>query len=136
MAQAIYDIIESFTIESNEDEVASVRFDFKGDRCDFVLRDARGEHQITNGLKDWAEGSTSMTGHRLHHEYQLDDMRVVAGGRWVDANTFEMTWQFVESAFRDRVVCRFDGERMTLDRSVNVNSAATSRPQIRGTLTT
>jgi CubicO group peptidase (beta-lactamase class C family) len=122
----------TFNIESNEDEVASVRFDFGADRCEFVLRDARGEHKVTNGLKDWAEGTTSMTGNRLHHEYQLDDMRVVAGGRWLDDNTFEMTWQFVESAFRDRVLCRFEGNRMTLDRSVNVNSAATSRPQIRG----
>lgn len=124
----------TFNVESNEDEVASVRFDFKGDRCDFVLHDARGEHEITNGLQDWAEGTTSMTGNRLHHEYQLDDMRVVAGGRWLDANTFEMTWQFVESAFRDRVLCKFDGNRMTLDRSVNVNSAATRRPQIRGSM--
>jgi hypothetical protein len=126
----------TFTIESNEDEVASVRFDFTGDHCVFTMRDALGEHKIKNGLKDWAEGTTSMTGHKLHHEYQLDDMRVVAGGRWLDANTFEMTWQYVESAFRDRVLCRFDGERMTLDRSVNVNSAATSRPQLRGTFAT
>jgi CubicO group peptidase (beta-lactamase class C family) len=126
----------TFTIESNEDGVASVRFDFTNERCVYTMRDATGEHKITNGLKDWAEGTTSMTGHKLHHEYQLDDMRVVAGGRWLDANTFEMTWQFVESAFRDRVLCRFDGDRMTLDRSVNVNSAATSRPQIRGAIAT
>lgn len=54
--------------------------------------------------------------------------------RWIDDRTLEMTWQFVETAFRDRVVCRFDGERITLDRSVNVNSAATSRPTLLGTM--
>ena len=99
-----------------------------------MLRDAGGEHRVTNGLRAWLEGITSMTGHRLHHEYQLDDMRVVAGARWLDESTFEMTWQFVEAVFRDRVLCRFDGNRRTLDRSVNMNSGATSRPQIRGIL--
>jgi CubicO group peptidase (beta-lactamase class C family) len=122
----------TFAIESNEDEVKAVRFDFTADRCVFHLRDNRGEHRVVVGLRDWIEGDTSMTGNKLHHQYELDRMRVVAGGRWLDERTFEMTWQFVESAFRDRVVCRFDGENMTLDRSVNVNSAATSRPTLRG----
>ena len=36
-------------------------------------------------------------------------MRVVASGEWRDARTFVMTWTFVESAFRDMVVCRFAG---------------------------
>lgn len=123
----------TFSVDTNEDEVQSVRFDYTTDRCVFRLRDARGEHTITAGLRDWIEGDTSMTGNKLHHQYQLDSMRVVAAGRWQDAQTFEMTWQFVESAFRDRVVCHFDdGGGMTLDRSVNVNSAATSRPTLRG----
>jgi len=125
---------QTYDIEPNEDGVTSVRFDFRSDRCVFTLHDDRGEHTVRNGLKSWIEDDTTMTGHKLHHEYQPDRMRVVAGGRWLDGNTFEMTWQFVESAFRDRVVCRFDGDRMTLDRSVNVNSAATSRPTLTGTL--
>jgi hypothetical protein len=120
-----------FNIESNDDKVSTVRFDFTPDRCVFTLRDDRGEHRIANGLADWLEGQTSMTGNKLHHQY-FDAMRVVAGGRWIDSKTFEMTWQFNESAFRDRVVCRFDGDSMTLDRSVNVNSSDTSRPTLRG----
>ena len=44
-----------------------------------------------------------------------------------------MTWVFVESAFKDKVICRFDGERLTFERSVNVNSGPTERPPVRGT---
>jgi len=47
-----------------------------------------------------------------------------------------MTWIFVESAFRDTVVCRFDGDNLTLERSVNVNSGALERPPIRGRVVT
>ena len=116
----------AFTMKGNEDAVASVRFDFTGDRCVFTLHDDRGEHTVAVGLRDWIEGDTSMTGHKLHHEYRPDRMRVVAGGRWLNEHTFEMTWQFVETSFRDTVVCRFDAEQLTFDRSVNINSAATS----------
>jgi hypothetical protein len=61
-------------------------------------------------------------------------MRVVAGGVWKDANTFEMTWLFTETAFRDTVTVKFDGKKMALDRSVNVNwKDHTKRPTIGGT---
>jgi CubicO group peptidase (beta-lactamase class C family) len=122
----------TFDMEPNEEAVTQVHFDFTADRCVFRLRDDRGEHRVLVGLRDWIEGDTSMTGNKLHHQYQLDRMRVVAGGRWLDERTFEMTWQFVESAFRDTVVCRFDGDQVSFDRSVNVNSAATRLPTIRG----
>jgi hypothetical protein len=73
-----------------------------------------------------------MTGNKLHHEYQPDVMRVVAGGEWRDPDTFVMKWVFVESAFADTVVCRFEGDTLTFERSVNVNSGPTKRPPIRG----
>ncbi len=72
--------------------------------------------EITVGLTDWIESDTTMTGGKLHHQYEPDSLRVVAGGRWLDERTFEMTWQFVETAFRDKVVCRFDGDSVTIDR--------------------
>lgn len=124
----------TFTVDTNVDGVKNVRLDFTADRCVFRMSDARGQHEVANGIRDWLEGDTSITGNELHHQYQPDRMRVVAGARWLDDQTLEMTWQFVETAFRDRVVCRFDGERITLDRSVNVNSAATSRPTLLGTM--
>ena len=59
-------------------------------------------------------------------------MRVVGGAAWKDSNTLELTWPFTESAFRDTLVCRFDGNLLSFDRRVNVNSAALSRPTVRG----
>jgi hypothetical protein len=73
-----------------------------------------------------------MTGDKLHHEYDLDDMRIVAGGEWTDERTFVMSWSFVETAFRDTVVCVFEGPSLRIDRSVNVNSAETALPTLTG----
>lgn len=117
---------KTFAAQANEDGVASLRFDFTPKQCRFTLADARGEHVIAAGLGAPVEGQTTMTGNKLHHEYQPASMRVVADARWSDPDTLVMTWTFVESAFRDTVVCRFDGDAVTLDRSVNVNSGATA----------
>jgi CubicO group peptidase (beta-lactamase class C family) len=118
----------------NAEGIESLRFDFAGDRCRFALRDERGEHVVEVGLGRWIEGRTSMTGNKLHHQYQPDSMVVVAGGQWTDPDTFQMTWQFAETAFRDTVVCRYANDTVTFDRSVNVNSAALSLPTVHAAL--
>lgn len=120
-----------FTAAPNAEGITSMRFDFEGDRCRFTLTDARGEHRVDAGLGRWIEGRTSMTGNKLHHQYQPDSMLVVAGGQWTAPDTFEMTWQFAETAFRDTVICRFTADSVTFDRSVNVNSAALFLPTVR-----
>jgi CubicO group peptidase (beta-lactamase class C family) len=125
----------TYQVAKNEDDVTSVQLEFKGGHCLFSLTDDRGTHRIDVGLRDWIEGDTTMTGNKLHHQYQPDSMRVIAGARWIDDRTFEMTWLFIESVFRDTVTCRFDGDGMTLDRSVNVNSAETFRPTLHGQAT-
>jgi hypothetical protein len=43
-----------------------------------------------------------------------------------------MVWIFVETAFRDELVCRFSGDAVAIDRSVNVNSSDRARPTLRG----
>jgi hypothetical protein len=96
--------------------------------------DEGGEHSITAGFTEYLEQDTSMTGHRLHHEYRPDRMRVVAGARWLTPDRLEMTWQFVESAFRDTVLCTFTTDSVALDRSVNLNSDITRLPTLRGSL--
>ncbi len=116
----------------NQDGVHALRLDFDGDICRFHLEDAKGAHEVEVGLADWVESDTTISGAALHHGYEPQSLRVVAGGRWLDETTFEMTWQFVETAFRDRVVLRFDGDTVTLDRTVNTNSLSTARPRICG----
>jgi hypothetical protein len=55
------------------------------------------------------------------------------GGAWTSADTFVMTWQFIETAFRDTVACRLDGDELLIDRSVNINAGPLSLPTFHGT---
>jgi hypothetical protein len=99
------------------------------------MSDENGEHRITAGFSEYLEQDTSMTGNRLHHEYRPERQRVVAGARWTAPERLELTWQFVETAFRDMVVCTFKGNEVAIDRSVNVNSAETRLPTLVARLT-
>ena len=123
-----------YRVGDNPDRVKSMQFDFTDDACLLTLEDHRGVHRIKAGLGRPVEDETTMTGSKLHHEYDLDRMRVVATGAWQDDRTFVMTWVFVETAFRDTVVCLFEGPAVRFDRSVNVNSGATSLPTLIGRL--
>lgn len=121
-----------FRIDANDQSVAWVEFDFSGDACTYRMADARGEHRIVAGFSEYLEQTTGMTGGRLHHEYEPDNALVVAGAEWTAPDTLQMTWQFAESAFRDTVVCRFAGDSVRIDRSVNLNSRETRLPTLVG----
>ncbi len=122
----------TYVIEPNDDNVSKVRLVFSDGNLDFWLSDDRGDHRVIVGMSDWIESTTSMTGNKLHHQYQSNDMKVVANGRWWDEQTLEMTWQFVETAWVDHVVCRFYNDRISIDRRVNANYAPRVRPTLRG----
>jgi hypothetical protein len=121
-----------FAIRPNDQAVEWVSFDFTGDACTYRMRDADGMHTITAGFDRYLEQDTSMTGHRLHHEYRPRRQRVVAGARWLSPDRLELTWQFVETAFRDTMLCTFTGRKVRLDRSVNLNSKETRLPTLEG----
>jgi CubicO group peptidase (beta-lactamase class C family) len=123
------------TVEPNDQAVKWVSFEFKDGACTYAMRDENGEHRITAGFSEYLEQDTSMTGNRLHHEYRPERQRVVAGARWTAPERLELTWQFVETAFRDTVACTFAGNEVAIDRSVNVNSAETRLPTLVARLT-
>jgi hypothetical protein len=74
-----------------------------------------------------------MPGRDLHHGYGFDSARVLAGAEQVNETTTRLTWIFLDTAFRDTVWCRFEGERLTIARTVNVNSGALAWPELTGT---
>jgi CubicO group peptidase (beta-lactamase class C family) len=125
---------KTYRIEPNTVAVTAVRFDFDAQSCVFRLTEADSEYRVECGLHDWIETQSDVPGRELHHGYSLRSAQVVAGARWLDENTLQMTWIFAETAFRDTVVCRFERDRITIERSVNVNSSALSWPTLTGGL--
>ncbi|WP_420213041.1 serine hydrolase domain-containing protein [Burkholderia aenigmatica] len=114
----------------NDDHIEWISLEFERNRCLFSLKDHRGEHVIEVGLGKEIESVTTMTGNKLHHEYQPALLRVVAEGVWTSPERFLMNWRFIETTFCDTVVCTFDETSAHFERSVNTNSAARVRPVV------
>ncbi len=121
-----------FAVEANALGVTEAAFELAGEACLFHLTDGDGRHSIACGREAWIEGASHMPGRELHHGYRLESSPVNACARWRDADTLEMTWIFLETAFRDTVTCRFADGRVTLEREVNINSAARRHPTLVG----
>lgn len=122
----------TFKAEPNCVGVAGFRLAFRDGGYLFTLDDAQGSHTLAGSVGRWIECDATLPGRDLHHGYDLASARIVAGAQWRDDVTFEMTWIYVETAFRDTVVCRFENDRAILERSVNVNSGARAWPAITG----
>jgi hypothetical protein len=122
----------AYRVQANLLAITDLRLHLERDVCNLHLIDAAGEHAIEMGIGRWIEGETNIPGRDLHHGYDLRPCRVVAGARWLDRDTLEMSWIFAETAFRDTVTCRFVGEQIKFSRSVNVNSGPLTQPELIG----
>ena len=124
-----------YRMDANPLGVSALRLDLTSNTCTLRLTGAQGEHVIEMGRDRWLESEACVPAPELHHGYEMRHARVAAAARWTDPDTLEMTWIFVESAFRDTVICRFAGDRIRYSRRVNVNSGATAQPELTGQLT-
>ncbi|MGB3122994.1 MAG: serine hydrolase domain-containing protein [Pseudomonas sp.] len=122
-----------FLMAENDLGVQQLSFDFSADVLTFQLTDNQATHSLSVGVDHWLTGTTSMPGRALHHGYDFNHAQIVAGARWLDAKTLEMTWIYPQTAFRDRVVCVFEGNSVSFARTVNVNSAEREQAVLVGT---
>jgi CubicO group peptidase (beta-lactamase class C family) len=121
-----------FRFEPNELGFETLELDFCTGKLVLRITEGRRVHRVTMGLDAWIEGETSMSGAQFHHGYEWESARVVASAHWINPQTIKMEWIFVETSFRDTVICRIEKGRVFLDRRVNVNSGRHEFPRMLG----
>ena len=124
---------ETFFAATNQDSVFSFALDFSK-KSDGVLQlhDSKGFHQVRIGLTGWVESYTSLSGGKLHHSYELPQLRYMASGYCLSDHEFRIVLHFHETTFCDTIEISFsqDYGMAKLERSVNVNSFGTRRPTV------
>ena len=123
-----------YVIKENELQISRIRLEIEKTRCTMLITDRFGSYPIVMGINHWLEGEASVPGADLHHGYSMQSAKVVAGARWVGAETIEMHWLFAESIFHDTVVFELRDARLSMERSVNLNSSKQRWPAIEGEL--
>ena len=122
-----------YQVPDRTDGIKKILFKFSEDRVIYSVEDMRGLHTVVCGLDHWVKSVTSMTGAYLHHQYEMDRMRVSACAFWESESVLMMEWRFPEVAFCDHVRIEFDGfGAIRMNRWVNMNSEAVRRPEVKG----
>lgn len=123
-----------FAMQPNAQGIQELQLELTGSECTLRLTDAEGQHVIVAGFDRWIESANEMPGSDLHHGYHLRGSSVLARACWLDVSRLHMTWIFVETAFRDTVVCDFSGRQIVFRREVNINSRALRHDDVIGTI--
>ncbi|MBQ6450852.1 MAG: serine hydrolase [Solobacterium sp.] len=118
------------TPEENKDGVTCVEICFTEDTVTYAMTDARGRHTVTAGLDHWIDGTTTMTGAYLHHQYEQEVTLISAQAYWCAENVLMMEWRYPEMAFFDHCMLTFEEGCVKVDRWVNMNSQDRSRPTL------
>lgn len=119
-----------FQLNGSIDDIREVSMEFGEKEFRYQIRDQRGLHVVIAGMDHWIHGVTSMTGAYLHHQYEMDQVRISACAYWKDANTLMMEWRYPEMAFCDYVSISWEKQVVRINRWVNMNSQDLERPEL------
>jgi CubicO group peptidase (beta-lactamase class C family) len=126
--------LRRYAVEANASGITQIELKFEADHYVLRINYPEGEKSILVGIDRWIEGETNIPGAQLHHGYNVIPAKVIAGARWLSEERLEMTWIFAEMTFTDTVMCDFHANRISLSRSVNVNSGVLQLPVLHGEL--
>lgn len=110
---------KTFTVDPEKHGITRLAFSFDGTSAVMTARAGEAEHRIACGLGTWQHGETAFPGTppRLiagGAPPPGTPFKLAASGVWKDANTFEMTWRYIETPHHDTVTCRFDGDSVKI----------------------
>jgi CubicO group peptidase (beta-lactamase class C family) len=110
----------TFAVAENDDKIESIAFDFAADGSTLTIRDDQGEHRITCGHGTWSRGLTALGG--------PEPAPVAGSGAWTDERTYLAQICWSEAPWLQTLTCRFDGDRVSVDRQVNVSFPGRPEP--------
>ncbi len=106
---------QTYTFGKNDESLHSLSFDFQTNTLTYRLLGGgprRGSHSLRFGNGTWVDGCIYLG--------TPTPAPVVASGAWTSDDTFVLTLCYYETPFMGSLTCRFEGERIHIDRKVNV----------------
>lgn len=126
---------KTFAFETNDAKTESLTLTFRGNRCAIVLKDARGEHRATAGMEQWVKGETTVFD--INPAVNLTGVQYTDAairGVWTDENTLALQICLYKTPYIQTMTCKFDGDKLTLERKMNVSFGPATLPTLVGHL--
>ena len=111
---------KNFAIQSGDDHVKEVSFNFDNELCTFRIKTDTADHAITFGARRWHEGETTRHGPYLvrgakNNLNGLPPFKVAGEYNWRDENKLELILRYIESPHTETIVCYFDGDKIKME---------------------
>jgi len=111
---------KTYTMQANEKKIQSVAFTWVGASLNLTIQNDTATYNIGFGDGKWEAGNTTMMGPYLvaaaKNVYAgLPALKIAGSYDWVDDHTLELTLRYIESPHTARMVCHFDGNKLSLD---------------------
>ncbi len=106
-----------YQVDANDLNIETFTLNFDESQCTVRIKTAADEDAIICGYGTWQEGVTT----HFNNPWDNVPKRIVASGAWTAEDTFTMMVRLYETPFVYTFVCAFDGDQITVEKSVNVS---------------
>ncbi len=121
-----------YTFNSNNLNFENLSFGFKEDTCRVTLKSGNINYKLTFGASKWVSGETSLLRPNLFKSVNAQNVgfppeKVFGSYSWKDENTLELTLRYIESPHSEKITCKFDGKKISVDMQYS-NVSVASKP--------
>jgi Beta-lactamase len=111
---------KTFSINPNERFIENISFKFEDSICNVTLKTDTADYKISLGSGKWEFGKTTRHGPSLFydakaHFFGLPPAKIAGCYIWKDENTLELILRYIESPHTERMVCRFDQNKISIE---------------------
>lgn len=110
---------KTFRFTDNDPQIEALNLHFMGDICHATLTAGGTDHVYILGARQWITGETTRLGPNLlrgarAHFSGLPPAKVAGLYNWKEDHTLEIILRYIESPHTETMICRFDGDKITL----------------------
>ena len=113
---------KTFTLQQNDKHIDKISFGEKDHNYVLTIKMDKTSYPLNFGKDKWAKGTTSRFGPSLvgalkNHFVGLPPSQVAGIYTWKDKNTLEMQLRYIDSPHSEKMIFRFDGNKVSIDYS-------------------
>jgi CubicO group peptidase (beta-lactamase class C family) len=108
-----------FIIDSNSLDIQSITFEVTDNKYQVAINTSVERHSFKLAPDSWETGETTFAGPYLlssaaHNQKGLPPFKVASEYTWIDTNTLELVFRYTESPHTRTMLCRFDGDNISV----------------------
>ncbi|HXB94656.1 MAG TPA: serine hydrolase [Puia sp.] len=113
---------KTYSLQPNDTKINAVGFALRDGLWQVTIKGETGAWTLPFGDGRWARANTtrpgpSLTSRAKNSDVGLPAFETAGSYHWKDENTLELVLRYIESPHTERMVCHFDGDKISIEHS-------------------